>query len=609
MSNADRPGAPEAAGAEDAPATNIRATIHGDNRSVSILAPFQRRIFLALWVASLSSNFGGLIQAVGASWLMTSLSPTADIVALVQASNVLPIMALSLIAGAVSDLFDRRKLMLVAQIMALIFSALLAVLTYTGQITPWSLLLLTFLVGCGTALYGPAWQSAVGEVVPRDELPAAVALNSIGFNIARSVGPAIGGFIVALLGSQAAFLINTLSYLGLIVALLRWKRPVEARKLPPESIASAMIAGLRYVRLSPTIRSILFRATVFGITASAVWALMPLIARDQIGGGPTIYGLLLGAFGVGAVLGAGASTRLRARISPERVVELATLWFAIASLVAAFSGLLWLSMIGMVLGGAGWVLALSTFNISIQLAVPRWIVGRAVAIYQTLAFGGMAVGSWLWGQAAHHGGLTFALACAGGLLLASLLLSRAFPVPASNTENLDPQNPDHVPTIDERVPYRAGRVVVSIEYRVARQDSGAFAEAMRQLGRIRQRNGARRWTLMVDVAEPELWVERYESPSWLDYLRLRYRGTVSDRAAWERVRAFHRDEAPPKVRRLMAQPVDLLAESRRGGEVTARAPATPPTEAAAITDPTLPAETLPAGTVPPADPERRGGQA
>jgi MFS family permease len=604
MSNADRPSAPEDAGATDVRATNIRATIQSNDQSASILAPFQQRIFLALWVASLASNFGGLIQAVGASWLMTSLSPTADIVALVQASNVLPIMALSLIAGAVSDLFDRRKLMLAAQIMALIFSALLAVLTYSGAITPWSLLALTFLVGCGTALYGPAWQSAVGEVVPRGDLPAAVALNSIGFNIARSVGPAIGGFIVAVLGSQAAFTINTLSYLGLIVALLRWKRPVEARKLPPESIASAMIAGLRYVRLSPAIRAVLFRSTVFGIAASAVWALMPLIARDQIGGGPTVYGFLLGAFGVGAVLGAGASTRLRARLSAERVVELATLCFAIASLVAAFSGLLWISMIGMVLGGAGWVLALSTFNISIQLAVPRWVVGRAVAIYQTLAFGGMAVGSWLWGQAAHQGGLTFALALAGCLLLASLLLIRAFPVPAANNENLDPRNPDYVPTIDDRVPYRAGRVVVFIEYRVAQQDAGAFAEAMRQLGRIRQRNGARRWTLMVDIAEPELWVERYESPNWLDYLRLRYRGTVSDRAAWERVRAFHRDDAPPKVRRLMAQPVELLAAGPRGGEMTERAAATPPTEATAITDPTLPAETLPAGTVAPADPER-----
>ncbi|HWA50240.1 MAG TPA: MFS transporter [Dongiaceae bacterium] len=574
MSNADRPGA------DPSPAAT-QATPHA-----SILAPFQQRVFLALWVASLASNFGGLIQAVGASWLMTSLSPTADIVALVQASNVLPIMALSLIAGAVSDLFDRRKLMLAAQFMALIFSALLAFLTYTGAITPWSLLALTFLVGCGTALYGPAWQSAVGEVVPRRDLPAAVALNSIGFNIARSVGPAIGGFIVALLGSQAAFLINTLSYFGLLFVLLRWKRPVEERKLPPESIASAMVAGLRYVRLSPAIRSVLFRSTVFGITASAVWALMPLIARDQIGGGPSIYGLLLGAFGVGAVLGAGTSTRLRARLNAERVVELATLWFAIASLIAAFSGLLWLSMIGMVLGGAGWVLALSTFNISIQLAVPRWVVGRAVAIYQTLAFGGMALGSWLWGLAAEHVSLTFALAFAGGLLLASLLLTRAFPVPAANNENLDPQNPDYTPTIHEAVPYRAGPVVVMIEYRIDPRDAAAFAEAMRQLGRIRQRNGARRWSLNVDVAAPERWVERYESPSWLDHLRLRYRGTVSDRAAWERARAFHRGDEPPQIRRLMAQPVDLLAQLDFGG-MAERA-----TETAAITDPALPAETL-----------------
>jgi hypothetical protein len=361
-----------------------------------------------------------------------------------------------------------------------------------------------------------------------------------------------------------------------------------------------MVAGLRYVRLSPAIRSVLFRSTVFGIAASAVWALMPLIARDQIGGGPSIFGLLLGAFGVGAVVGAGTSTRLRAQLNAERVVEVATLCFAVASLVSAFSPLLWLSMVGMLLGGAGWVLALSTFNISIQLAVPRWVVGRAVAIYQTLAFGGMALGSWLWGLVAEHGSLTFALALAGGLLLASLLLIRAFPVPAAHNENLDPQNPDYIPTVHEAVPYRAGPVVVVIEYRVDPREAAAFADAMRQLGRIRQRNGARRWSLAVDVAEPERWVERYESPSWLDYLRLRYRGTVSDLAAWERARAFHRDETPPQIRRLMAQPVELLAESRRGGAAAERATAAP-----AITDPTLPAETLKAEPPTPVDPPER----
>ena len=401
-----------------------------DTARASPLTPFKYHIFLALWLASLCSNFGGLIQSVGASWLMTSLSPTADVVALVQASTVLPYMLFCLAAGAASDVLDRRALMLAAQILALVVSVLLTVFTYSGVMTPWLLLTFTFLVGCGNAIYGPAWQSSVGEVVPRAELPQAVALNSLGFNIARTVGPAIGGLIVAAFGSQAAFLVNSISYVGLIIVLFSWKRPVEQRQFPPESIPSAMMAGLRYVALSPSIQSVLVRAVVFGMAASSIWALMPLVARDLIQGGPSIYGLLLGAFGVGAVLSALSSTRLRAAFTTGQIVTIATLFFAAGSIIAAFSTSLPITMIGMVMCGGGWVLALSTFNISVQLSVPRWVVGRSVAIYQMMTFGGMALGSWLWGLTAHHFGLVFSLALAGGVLAASTLLARLWPMPS-----------------------------------------------------------------------------------------------------------------------------------------------------------------------------------
>ena len=552
----------------------------------SAIAPFKHQIFLALWIASLFSNFGGLIQSVGASWLMTSLSPTADIVALVQASTVLPYMLFCLIAGAAADVFDRRLLMVAAQILVFIVSIALTVMTFLGIMTPLLLLTFTFLVGCGNAIYGPAWQSSVGELVPRSELPAAVALNSLGFNIARTVGPAIGGFIVAAFGSQAAFLINSISYIGLIAVLLSWKRPVEERPFPPESIPGAMVAGLRYVQLSPSIRTILIRSVVFGMAASSVWALMPLIARDQIKGGPSIYGLLLGAFGVGAVLSALFSTRLRARFTTEHIVNIAALGFAACSLIAAFSANLPITMAGMVMGGGGWVLALSTFNISVQLSVPRWVVGRSVAIYQTLAFGGMALGSWLWGLAAHYYGLPFSLALAGGVLAASVALSRVLPMPSGVGENLDPQLPEFVPTLDKAIPYRDGYVVLTIEYRVALADAPLFASAMRTLSRVRQRNGARRWSLMVDVTDPELWVERFQYPTWIDYLRQRHRGTIADRAIWEHARTFHRGDAPPKVRRLMAQPIEDIA-GRFGADLEQA-------RTISITDPVLPPEPAPA---------------
>ncbi|HJT13471.1 MAG TPA: MFS transporter [Dongiaceae bacterium] len=555
--------------------------------SASPLTPFKYHIFLALWLASLCSNFGGLIQSVGASWLMTSLSPTADIVALVQASTVLPYMLFCLAAGAASDVLDRRALMLAAQILALVVSILLTVVAYSGIMTPWLLLTFTFLVGCGNAIYGPAWQSSVGEVVPRSELPAAVALNSLGFNLARTVGPAIGGLIVAAFGSQAAFLVNSISYVGLIIVLFSWKRPVEQRRLPPESIPAAMMAGLRYVALSPSIQSVLIRAVVFGTAASSIWALMPLVARDLIQGGPSIYGLLLGAFGVGAVLSALSSTRLRTAFTTGQIVTVATLFFAAGSIIAAFSTSLLITMIGMVMCGGGWVLALSTFNISVQLSVPRWVVGRSVAIYQTVTFGGMALGSWLWGLTAHHFGLVFSLALAGGVLAASTLLARLWPMPSAADENLDPRLPDSaLPTVDSAIPQRAGAVVITVEYRVATEDAPQFASAMRKLAQVRQRNGARRWSLMVDVTDPELWVERFQYPTWTDYLRQRHRGTVSDRAVWEHSRTFHRGDTPPKVRRLIAQSVEELAAAPG-----ARPERTP---TVAITDPALPPDPSPA---------------
>src|SRR5262245_58673295 len=272
------------------------------------LAPFKSRIFLAIWTASLISNLGSLIQAVGASWLMTSIAPSPDMVALVQASTALPILLLSLPSGAIADIWDRRIIMLIAQSLMLTVSAALAAIAYFGHITPWTLLSLTFLLGCGAALYGPAWQSSVGEQVPREEVPAAVSLNSLAFNLARTAGPAVGGLIVAAAGPPAAFLVNAVTYIGLLVVLSTWRRKVPVQTLPPESMTTGMQAGLRYVRLSPVICTVLVRGFFFGFLGSAIWALMPLIARDLLAGNALTYGILFGAFGVGAVIGALAAT-------------------------------------------------------------------------------------------------------------------------------------------------------------------------------------------------------------------------------------------------------------------------------------------------------------
>jgi MFS family permease len=541
-------------------------TTTSDSRG-SPLSPFRYRIFLAVWIASLASNFGGLIQSVGAAWLMTSIGASADLIALVQASTTLPIMLFSLLAGAIADNFDRRKLMLASQLFLLAVSVALAFLAYFGLLTPWLLLAFTFLVGCGTAFNGPAWQSLVGEMVPRSELPAAIALNSMGFNIARSVGPALGGIIVAGVGAFAAFALNAISYLGLIVVLARWQ-PVRApRDLPPESLGSAMAAGVRYVAMSPNLGVVLLRGAVFGLAAIAVQALMPLIARDLIQGGPLTYGLLLGAFGAGAVGGALLSARLRQALSLEALVRMAFLSFAVCAAVAALSTFALLSLAAMALGGASWVLALSSFNATVQLSSPRWVVGRALALYQMATFGGMAFGSWIWGVAAERLGTADALLIAAGVLVVGAVLGLRFPLPELKTLNLDPLNRWTQPNIAVDILPRSGPIVITIEYRIRDGDVREFLTLMAERRRIRRRDGARHWHLLRDLADPELWTERYDTPTWLDYVRQAQRITQADARIVDRLRELHRGPERPAVRRrIERQPVSTAPEAGAGNE-------------------------------------------
>jgi MFS family permease len=526
-------------------------------RDSPTLAPFHSSVFAMIWTASLVSNFGTLIQAVGASWMMTSIAPSADMVALVQASSTLPIMLLSLAAGATADIWDRRLLMLIAQVLMLIISLCLTVIAYMGQITPWTLLVLTFLLGCGIALYGPAWQSSVGEQVPRRDLPSAVALNSLAFNIARTAGPAIGGIIVAKAGPPAAFLVNSLSYLALIVVLILWRRPQPAPFLPPENMLMAMGAGVRYSRLSPEIRTVLIRGVAFGVLGSSVWALMPLIARDLIGGNAVTYGVLLGAFGSGAVLGALGSTSLRQRYTNEIIVRASTVAFGISSLVTAVSSWHALSMLALLLAGASWVLALSTFNVTVQISSPRWVVGRTVAIYQMVTFGGLAIGSWLSGLVATEFGLAKCLIASGALMAISAVLGRKLPLHQPEGLNLDPSrtwSSESRAQLDRLID--TGPVVVTMEYRIAVDDAEPFRLAMRELKRIRRRDGAKRWSLMQDMADPEIWIERYHSPNWIEHLRRHHRFTVSDREIEREALDFHQGPEAPRIRHLIERRTD-----------------------------------------------------
>ncbi len=514
-------------------------------------SPLRIPIYRAIWVANLVSNFGTIIQSVGASWMMIALSASAVHVALVQASTTLPIMLLALVAGAMADSMDRRIVMLASQALMLVASTALAVFAFYGHMTPWLLLAFTFLIGCGTAFNGPAWQASVGDMVPRPALPGAIALNSVGFNIARSVGPAIGGIIVAAAGAGAAFLANAVSYLALIAVLLRWTPERTERRLPRESLGTAIGAGLRYVALSPNLRNTLGRAMLFGLAASSSSALMPLVARDLMAGGPLTYGLLLGSFGAGSVIGALGSGWLRRHLTTEGIVRGSTIALALASVIVALSPSMPLSMIALGFYGAGWVLALSSFNASVQLGSPRWVVARSISLYQMFAFGGMAVGSWLFGTLAEAHGVANAMLAAAALHGVGLIASVLKPLPQTTSLNLDPLGRWKEPETIVPVEGRSGPVVISIEYDIAPTNSVAFLNVMDERRRIRMRDGARNWRLLRDLADERLWVERYQVPTWLDYVRHNERRTQADASATDSIRELHEGPWPPTVHRMI----------------------------------------------------------
>ncbi|MDA5192420.1 MFS transporter [Govanella unica] len=547
-----------------------------DDSPPTALGPLGHPVFRAVWLASMASNLGGLIQSVGASWMMTSITSSAHMVALVQASVTLPIMLLSLVAGAAADGGDRRMVMIWAQIFMLLTSVVLTISAWFGLITPWLLLSFTFLIGCGMAFNGPAWQASVGDMVPRSALPGAVALNSMGFNLARSLGPALGGAIVAAFGVAAAFAINAVSYLGLIIVLMRWRPEKQPPGLPREPLGMAMASGIRYVAMSPSIRVVLLRSAVFGFSAISAMALMPLVARDLVAGGPLTYGLLLGAFGVGAVAGALGSARLRQFMNNEIIVRSASIGFLAACVVTGVSSHLVLTMVALLLAGAGWVLALATFNVTVQMSAPRWVVARSLSLYQMAAFGGMALGSWIWGLIAGDYGVAIALYVAAFVQLICVLLGFWLRLPDTLDINLDPLRRWKEPETAVRIEPRSGPVVVSIEFLIRETDIPEFLRIMTERRRVRLRDGARDWTLLRDLANPELWIERYRSPTWLDYVRHNSRMTQADASITDRLYALHLGPERPLVHRMIERQTTSFPDSRVPGARELAEPLTDP---------------------------------
>jgi MFS family permease len=519
----------------------------------SLAAPLRHQVFRRIWLASLLSNLGLMIQAVGAAWAMTQMTSSADKVALVQTALMLPVMLISMPAGAIADMHDRRIVALVSLSIALCGATALTALSWFGLVTPPILLALCFVVGSGMALFGPAWQSSVSEQVPAETLPSAVALNGISYNIARSFGPAIGGVVVAAAGAVAAFAANAVLYLPLLVVLFRWRRVTAPSRLPRERLNRAMVSGVRYIANSPSIRIVLARTFVTGILGGSVSALMPLVARDLLHGGAQAYGIMLGAFGMGAVIGALNIGEVRKRMTGEAAVRTCALTMGGAIAAIAVSREPVLTAAALVIAGAAWMLAVALFNIGVQLSAPRWVAGRSLAAFQASIAGGIAIGSWGWGRLTDAAGVETALLVSGGLMLLSPLIGFWLRMPRIGGRDGEAEVLAD-PEVRLSLTGRSGPLVVEIEYRVAQDSARAFHNVMQDVQLSRQRNGAYGWSIARDIADPELWTERYHCPTWLDFLRQRNRATQSERALHQRAIDFHIGPDPVRIRRMLERP-------------------------------------------------------
>jgi MFS family permease len=504
----------------------------------SAWAPFRHQDFAALWGAQFISNIGSWMQTVGAQWLMLSLTGSAAYVALIQTAASLPVVLFAVLAGAVGDLVDRRKFLLVTQVLMLAAAVALGALAIAGLVTPWLLLALIFAVGTGQALTSPTWQTLQPELVSPAERPQAISLGAVNQNLARAVGPAIGGVILAATSAGTVFLINAATFLAVLGVLAWWRgSPRPAQVLPREHVGEAVRAGARYVSASPVLRVILLRAGLFVFFASAIWALLPVTAQSQLHLGSGGYGLLLGCVGIGAVAGALVLPALRSRLGPGTQLTGGSIGLAGVALVLGYVHVAALVAVALAVAGMAWILALSALNSLYQLTLPQWIKARGMSFYLIVFQGGNAAGSAVLGIAAEHLGLSpTLLVTAVGLALGPLAgLRYRFQVIAP--AQLLPAAEWPVPQLDGGDP-AGGPVMVSVEYRPRDGQEAGLLAALRDTRFSRRRTGASEWRVWQDAADPARIVEQFVVASWEEHLRQHSRITIRDQARLDQVRAM-----------------------------------------------------------------------
>jgi MFS family permease len=514
------------------------------SKSGSLAAAFRHPVFVVIWTATLVSNVGGWMYSAASGWLMTSLNPDPFVVALVQTATTLPVFLFALPAGALADIFDKRKFLIMFEVLNTALCAVYAAMVGFGLATPDNLLLFTFLIGAAGALTLPAWQSIVPQLVPKEDLTSAVAANSVGVNISRALGPALGGAAIAGLGIVSPFWINAISNLAVVGALLWWRPNSSKTALPAERVGGAIEAGLRYARHSPVLRATLIRAAAFFLFASTYWALLPLLARTQIASGPELYGILLGAIGAGAVGGAFVMPWMRAKFGPELLVTSGMLGTAITLALYGLAHDVITALVASLLAGVSWIAVLATLAVSAQVSLPDWVRGRGLALYTTVFFGCLTIGSAVWGKIAAVLGLPAAHFLAAFGVLAAIPLTWRWKLQAGAGLDLTPSMHWPAPITSYPIQHDRGPVLVTVEYRIRPKDRQEFLQVLEQLGYERRRDGAYRWGVFEDAAVEGRIVENFLVASWMEHLRQHQRVTNADRRVQECVERFHLDDEP-----------------------------------------------------------------
>lgn len=522
-------------------------------------APLRQPVFAVLWTATVLGNTGSFMRDVASSWLMTDLSAAPAAVAMVQAAGTLPVFLLAIPAGVLSDILDRRKFLIAVQLLLGSVSATLMILSFTGALSVSALIALTFLGGIGAALMGPTWQAIVPELVPKQDVKSAVALNSLGVNIARSIGPAAGGLLLAASGAAVTYGADVASYIFVIAALVWWPRAKDANDALSEGFFGAFRAGLRYTRASRPLHVVLLQAAVFFAFASAVWALLPLVARNLLGGDAGFYGILLGAVGAGAIGGALVMPKLRELFDADGLLLGAGLVTAAVMAGLSFGPPKWAAIVILLFLGAAWITALTTLNGAAQSVLPNWVRGRGLAVYLTVFNGAMTAGSLGWGAVAEIVGIVGALLIGAVLLFAASLVMHRVRLPLGDAD-LVPSNHWPEPLVAEPVPHDRGPVLILIEYHIEKQHRAAFLRALDRLSEERRQDGAYGWGVTEDSADPEKIVEWFMVESWAEHLRQHKRVSKADADLQEKVVAFHTGPERPLVRHFLA--IDRRGKAR-----------------------------------------------